>query len=178
MKSIIFLSLFLVTNFCHSQANLLDKDWKLIGQEINPYIWNNETNRYGRLTYFYYDSSSIKFERPNFIWFNLITLNNKDDFSSNSLYVPNSISGLDCNDNELGFGGKTMHPDGSVKAQIWLTISDKPIFIEFCNKIKTGSSKKSNLESNNIESAKNKCSNLGFKTGTEGFGKCVLQLSK
>ena len=51
-------------------------------------------------------------------------------------------------------------------------------FIEFCNKIKTGLSKKSNLESNNIESAKNKCSDLGFKTGTEGFGKCVLQLSK
>ena len=48
----------------------------------------------------------------------------------------------------------------------------------FCNKIKTGSSKKSNLESNNIESAKNKCSDLGFKSGTEGFGKCVLQLSK
>lgn len=29
-----------------------------------------------------------------------------------------------------------------------------------------------------IEDAKKKCSDLGFKTGTEGFGKCVLQLSK
>lgn len=32
--------------------------------------------------------------------------------------------------------------------------------------------------SSNIDDAKKKCSDLGFKTGTEGFGKCVLQLSK
>ena len=31
---------------------------------------------------------------------------------------------------------------------------------------------------NDIETAKQNCSQLGFKTGTEGFGKCVLQLSK
>jgi thiol:disulfide interchange protein DsbA len=31
---------------------------------------------------------------------------------------------------------------------------------------------------NTIENAKQKCSDLGFKSGTEGFGKCVLQLSK
>ena len=30
----------------------------------------------------------------------------------------------------------------------------------------------------NIDDAKKKCSDLGFKSGTEGFGKCVLQLSK
>jgi hypothetical protein len=30
----------------------------------------------------------------------------------------------------------------------------------------------------NIESAKAKCGDLGFKQGTEGFGKCVLQLTK
>jgi len=29
-----------------------------------------------------------------------------------------------------------------------------------------------------IETAKQKCTELGFKSGTEGFGKCVLQLSK
>lgn len=29
-----------------------------------------------------------------------------------------------------------------------------------------------------LDAAKEKCTNLGFKTGTEGFGKCVLQLSK
>ena len=29
-----------------------------------------------------------------------------------------------------------------------------------------------------IQDAKSKCSDLGFKSGTEGFGKCVLQLSK
>ena len=29
-----------------------------------------------------------------------------------------------------------------------------------------------------IDSAKLKCNDLGFKSGTEGFGKCVLQLSK
>jgi len=29
-----------------------------------------------------------------------------------------------------------------------------------------------------MESAKKKCTDLGFKSGTEGFGKCVLQLSK
>jgi hypothetical protein len=29
-----------------------------------------------------------------------------------------------------------------------------------------------------IESSKKACSELGFKSGTEGFGKCVLQLSK
>jgi hypothetical protein len=34
--------------------------------------------------------------------------------------------------------------------------------------------------SNNIsmDVAKQKCGELGFKSGTEGFGKCVLQLSK
>jgi hypothetical protein len=30
----------------------------------------------------------------------------------------------------------------------------------------------------NYDDAKQKCSDLGFKSGTEGFGKCVLQLSK
>ena len=29
-----------------------------------------------------------------------------------------------------------------------------------------------------IDDAKNKCMDLGFKVGTEGFGKCVLQLTK
>jgi hypothetical protein len=29
-----------------------------------------------------------------------------------------------------------------------------------------------------LDDAKAKCTNLGFKSGTEGFGKCVLQLSK
>jgi len=32
--------------------------------------------------------------------------------------------------------------------------------------------------STSLEEAKKKCSDLGFKSGTEGFGKCVLQLSK
>lgn len=29
-----------------------------------------------------------------------------------------------------------------------------------------------------LDEAKDKCSSLGLKTGTESFGKCVLQLSK
>lgn len=29
-----------------------------------------------------------------------------------------------------------------------------------------------------LSDAKRKCTDLGFKSGTEGFGKCVLQLSK
>jgi hypothetical protein len=29
-----------------------------------------------------------------------------------------------------------------------------------------------------IDQSKEKCVELGFKSGTEGFGKCVLQLSK
>jgi len=33
-------------------------------------------------------------------------------------------------------------------------------------------------EISRIDSAKSKCTELGFKSGTEGFGKCVLQLSK
>jgi len=32
--------------------------------------------------------------------------------------------------------------------------------------------------SNSLDKAKEQCSGLGFKNGTEGFGKCVLQLSK
>lgn len=33
-------------------------------------------------------------------------------------------------------------------------------------------------DSDALSEFKDKCKNLGFKTGTEGFGKCVLQLSK
>ena len=33
-------------------------------------------------------------------------------------------------------------------------------------------------ESTSLEVAKNKCEEIGFKPATEGFGKCVLQLSK
>ena len=36
----------------------------------------------------------------------------------------------------------------------------------------------SSKDVSNIDNAKKKCSDLGFKSGTEGFGKCVLQLSK
>jgi hypothetical protein len=39
-------------------------------------------------------------------------------------------------------------------------------------------SKSPQMESIGIDSAKSKCIDLGFKTGTEAFGKCVLQLSK
>ena len=35
-----------------------------------------------------------------------------------------------------------------------------------------------NQQTRGIEESKNKCLSLGFKQGTEGFGKCVLQLSK
>lgn len=37
---------------------------------------------------------------------------------------------------------------------------------------------KNTPQTNSIDSAKSKCVELGFKAGTEGFGKCVLQLSK
>ena len=40
------------------------------------------------------------------------------------------------------------------------------------------SSNNSQSLSINIDDAKKKCSDLGFKSGTEGFGKCVLQLTK
>jgi hypothetical protein len=36
----------------------------------------------------------------------------------------------------------------------------------------------STTSSFSFEDSKNKCVELGFKSGTEGFGKCVLQLSK
>jgi hypothetical protein len=35
-----------------------------------------------------------------------------------------------------------------------------------------------NLPAVNMDAAKNQCKELGFKNGTEAFGKCVLQLSK
>ena len=37
---------------------------------------------------------------------------------------------------------------------------------------------KPNASLPSYDDAKKKCSDLGFKSGTEGFGKCVLQLSK
>jgi len=43
------------------------------------------------------------------------------------------------------------------------------------NELSSNNSQSSNI---NIDDAKKKCSDLGFKSGTEGFGKCVLQLSK
>ena len=36
----------------------------------------------------------------------------------------------------------------------------------------------SNVKNKDIESTKKTCSDIGFKPGTEGFGKCVLQLTK
>jgi hypothetical protein len=38
--------------------------------------------------------------------------------------------------------------------------------------------KQGNQGNLDIESSKKKCGDLGFKSGTDGFGKCVLQLSK
>ena len=35
-----------------------------------------------------------------------------------------------------------------------------------------------NSSSQSIDAAKEKCSNMGLKAGTENFGKCVLQLTK
>jgi hypothetical protein len=39
-------------------------------------------------------------------------------------------------------------------------------------------SSKSSQDIDALSEFKDKCKNLGFKTGTEGFGKCVLQLSR
>ncbi len=39
-------------------------------------------------------------------------------------------------------------------------------------------SEENNRLSKNLQAAQNKCKDLGFKPKTEGFGKCVLQLSK
>jgi hypothetical protein len=54
---------------------------------------------------------------------------------------------------------------------------------KFVRAEKLNSQSSSSLQSNvtgsvTLEDAKRKCSDLGFKSGTEGFGKCVLQLSK
>lgn len=40
------------------------------------------------------------------------------------------------------------------------------------------STSNSTLNNSSLEHAKIKCSELGFKDGTEGFGKCTLRLSK
>lgn len=54
-----------------------------------------------------------------------------------------------------------------------------------CNGLSESPLKKENfnapaipLNVDKVEDAKRKCNELGFKLGTEGFGKCVLQLSK
>jgi len=38
--------------------------------------------------------------------------------------------------------------------------------------------KKNQINTLSIDSAKIKCSELGFKPETEGYGKCILQLSR
>ena len=35
-----------------------------------------------------------------------------------------------------------------------------------------------NQPADNLSSAKSKCSDLGFKPGTDGFGKCILRITK
>lgn len=49
-----------------------------------------------------------------------------------------------------------------------------------CNGVKSNSQQGASPQSPKItiDSAKSSCKDLGFKTGTEGFGKCVLQLSR
>ena len=53
-----------------------------------------------------------------------------------------------------------------------------------CNGLKqkaipTQAPSQSNIENRvDVNSAKVKCTEIGFKSGTEGFGKCVLQLTK
>jgi hypothetical protein len=51
-----------------------------------------------------------------------------------------------------------------------------------CNKNTSSPQVKNSMQTNvidtlSLEDAKKKCSDLGFKNGTEGFGKCVLKLS-
>jgi hypothetical protein len=50
--------------------------------------------------------------------------------------------------------------------------------VQIQNNQQNSSSNNQNTVQLNIEDAKKKCLDLGFKTGTEGFGKCVLQFSK
>ena len=53
---------------------------------------------------------------------------------------------------------------------------DPMLFLDLNNQGNT-KSKESKVK-NELDTYKEKCQNLGFKSGTEGFGKCVLQLSK
>ena len=53
---------------------------------------------------------------------------------------------------------------------------DPILFLDVNNR---GNTKSTIPESKDaLDAYKEKCKNLGFKSGTEGFGKCVLQLSK
>jgi hypothetical protein len=59
------------------------------------------------------------------------------------------------------------------------TIEEKQKSIERANQAKADAAIKAQaIEQKTLDQYKEKCSNLGFKVGTDAFGKCVLQLTK
>jgi hypothetical protein len=84
--------------------------------------------------------------------------------------------------NCLSYGG--LNEDSIIREDIpsWAGLS---IWRYSCNgklapsAIKTQPQSANSVNQNGgLDSAKQRCAELGFKSGTEGFGKCVLQLSK
>jgi len=55
------------------------------------------------------------------------------------------------------------------------SIGDKNALL---NKIRQKMGGDPQLQNQSLDTAKKKCADLGFKSGTEDFGKCVLKLSK
>lgn len=60
------------------------------------------------------------------------------------------------------------NPDSIAEAGVNIRPKEEIIFSQSANK----------QSSNNLNQAKDKCNELGFKTGSEAFGNCVLRLSK
>ena len=60
------------------------------------------------------------------------------------------------------------NPDSIAEAGVNIRPKEDLIFSQSANK----------QSSTNIEQVKDKCKELGFKTGSEAFGNCVLRLSK
>jgi len=120
------------------------------------------------------------------------TLNLKDDIKS--LRKVCSDSGLKSGTDEFGncvdvkikeqvnklcrlYGGANDESIKQMPNQVWSYKCREPDILTLLDEPKKIQSQTVNL-SGNINGAKLKCADLGFKSGTEDFGKCVLQLSK
>ncbi len=63
------------------------------------------------------------------------------------------------------------------RSNMWTYVFQKPTVTNFSGSTPPTTQQRSNSASD-MEGAKKKCADLGFKTGTESFGNCVLKLSK